>query len=188
MGRSRGGLTTKIHALVDADGRPVRLELTAGHAADAPIAERLLSGLQPVRRSLRIRLMTPMRSVTLPSNRNAGQTSLPKPTASRPSASAAGSIASATRSNAFSIVSSRCAALPHDMTAGPTTTLQQSSSQRQGYGLHHLTSPRPSPKLEPVSKLEIGSDCETCELVECQWRVGRCDRRLVVAPDRPGCF
>lgn len=30
MGRSRGGLTTKIHALVDADGRPVRLELTAG--------------------------------------------------------------------------------------------------------------------------------------------------------------
>jgi transposase len=30
MGRSRGGLTTKIHALVDADGRPVRLELTPG--------------------------------------------------------------------------------------------------------------------------------------------------------------
>ena len=28
MGRSRGGLTTKIHALVDADGRPVRLMLT----------------------------------------------------------------------------------------------------------------------------------------------------------------
>ena len=27
MGRSRGGLTTKIHALVDADGRPIRLEL-----------------------------------------------------------------------------------------------------------------------------------------------------------------
>ena len=27
MGRSRGGLTTKIHALVDAEGRPVRMEL-----------------------------------------------------------------------------------------------------------------------------------------------------------------
>ena len=25
MGRSRGGLTTKIHALVDAEGRPIRL-------------------------------------------------------------------------------------------------------------------------------------------------------------------
>jgi len=34
MGRSRGGLTTKIHALVDADGRPIRLKLTAGHAHD----------------------------------------------------------------------------------------------------------------------------------------------------------
>lgn len=47
MGRSRGGLTTKIHALVDADGRPVRMELTAGQAADAPVAEKLLRDLQP---------------------------------------------------------------------------------------------------------------------------------------------
>ncbi len=34
MGRSRGGLTTKIHALVDADGRPIMLKLTAGQAHD----------------------------------------------------------------------------------------------------------------------------------------------------------
>ncbi|NKW10465.1 IS5 family transposase [Ochrobactrum tritici] len=34
MGRSRGGMTTKIHALVDADGRPIRLKLTAGQAHD----------------------------------------------------------------------------------------------------------------------------------------------------------
>ena len=34
MGRSRGGLTTKIHALVDAVGRPIRLKLTAGQAHD----------------------------------------------------------------------------------------------------------------------------------------------------------
>jgi transposase len=36
MGRSRGGPTTKIHALVDAEGRPVRITLTAGQAGDAP--------------------------------------------------------------------------------------------------------------------------------------------------------
>jgi len=30
MGRSRGGLTTKIHACVDTNGMPVRLELTTG--------------------------------------------------------------------------------------------------------------------------------------------------------------
>ncbi|MFB4374934.1 IS5 family transposase [Agrobacterium sp. CR_3] len=47
MGRSRGGLTTKIHALVDADGLPVRLALTAGQAADAPMAEKLLSDIRP---------------------------------------------------------------------------------------------------------------------------------------------
>ncbi|MDE1991709.1 MAG: IS5 family transposase [Rhizobiaceae bacterium] len=47
MGRSRGGLTTKIHALVDADGRPVKLDLTAGQAADALMAEKPLSDLQP---------------------------------------------------------------------------------------------------------------------------------------------
>lgn len=34
MGRSRGGLTTKIHALVDACGRPIRLKLTPGQAHD----------------------------------------------------------------------------------------------------------------------------------------------------------
>jgi transposase len=47
MGRSRGGLTTKIHALVDADGRPVRLELTPGQAGDAPVAATLLETLAP---------------------------------------------------------------------------------------------------------------------------------------------
>lgn len=34
MGRSRGGLTTKIHALVDTYGRPILLKLTAGQAHD----------------------------------------------------------------------------------------------------------------------------------------------------------
>jgi hypothetical protein len=40
---SEAGLTTKIHALVDADGRPVRLELTPGQAGDAPVAASLLA-------------------------------------------------------------------------------------------------------------------------------------------------
>lgn len=45
MRRSRGGLTTKIHAVVDAEGRPIRLELTAGQAHDSPVAADLLSDL-----------------------------------------------------------------------------------------------------------------------------------------------
>ena len=47
MGRSRGGLTTKIHALVDADGLPVLLKLTAGQAHDGKSAADMLSGIGP---------------------------------------------------------------------------------------------------------------------------------------------
>lgn len=47
MGRSRGGLTTKIHALVDAEGRPVDLVLTAGQAHDGKPAIAMLDSLQP---------------------------------------------------------------------------------------------------------------------------------------------
>lgn len=43
--RARGGLTTKIHAVVDAEGRPIRLELTAGQAHDSPVATDLLDDL-----------------------------------------------------------------------------------------------------------------------------------------------
>ena len=42
MGRSRGGLTTKIHALVDAEGRPIQLKLTEGQAHDGRSAADML--------------------------------------------------------------------------------------------------------------------------------------------------
>ena len=47
MGRSRGGLTTKIHALVDANGLPVMLTLTEGQAHDGRSAATMLAGLGP---------------------------------------------------------------------------------------------------------------------------------------------
>jgi len=46
MGRSRGGLTSKIHALVDTNGLPVRLALTAGEVHDNRLAGKLLSRLR----------------------------------------------------------------------------------------------------------------------------------------------
>jgi transposase len=45
MGRSRGGLTTKLHSLVDADGRPVGLRLTGGQVHDACEAEALIEAI-----------------------------------------------------------------------------------------------------------------------------------------------
>ena len=46
MGRSRGGLTSKIHAVVDSNGLPVRLALTTGEAHDNRLAAKLLSRLK----------------------------------------------------------------------------------------------------------------------------------------------
>jgi transposase len=45
MGRSRGGLTTKIHALVDACGLPIALRLTEGQAHDGRAAVDMLASL-----------------------------------------------------------------------------------------------------------------------------------------------
>ena len=46
MGRSRGGLTTKIHALVDARGLPIALKLTPAQAHDGVSAADMLGTLR----------------------------------------------------------------------------------------------------------------------------------------------
>ena len=43
LGRSRGGFSTKIHALVDAKARPVYVVLTPGQQHDSTIAEELIA-------------------------------------------------------------------------------------------------------------------------------------------------
>ena len=44
VGRSRGGANTKIHALVDTRGRPLRLILSAGQRNDILAAPDLVAG------------------------------------------------------------------------------------------------------------------------------------------------
>jgi len=44
QGKSRGGLSTKIHAAVDALGNPIRLILTEGQASDYTKADDLIEG------------------------------------------------------------------------------------------------------------------------------------------------
>ena len=46
LGRSRGGLTTKIHISVDGQGRPLRLRLTAGQRHDITQAPALAEGFE----------------------------------------------------------------------------------------------------------------------------------------------
>jgi transposase len=47
MGRSKGGLTTKIHALVDANGLPIVLKITPGQAHDGRSAADMFESLTP---------------------------------------------------------------------------------------------------------------------------------------------
>jgi transposase len=47
MGRSRGGLTSKIHAVVDTNGLPVHLALRPGEPHDNRLCSVLLSALLP---------------------------------------------------------------------------------------------------------------------------------------------
>lgn len=49
IGRSRGGLTTKTHALVDGDGRALALIVTPGQANDSPVLPKLLTELRVAR-------------------------------------------------------------------------------------------------------------------------------------------
>jgi transposase len=45
IGRSRGGLTTKLHVRVVGNGLPVQVELSPGQMNDAPMAKILLNDL-----------------------------------------------------------------------------------------------------------------------------------------------
>src|SRR4030088_3285197 len=47
MGRSRGGVTTQIHAPPAARALPLELILTPGQAGDCPVAAQLLGHLRP---------------------------------------------------------------------------------------------------------------------------------------------
>ena len=45
IGKSRGGLTTKVHVVVDAHGNPIDFEITGGETHDVKVAPKLLEKL-----------------------------------------------------------------------------------------------------------------------------------------------
>jgi len=52
IGRTKGGLNSKLHAVCDGEGRPVRLLLTEGQQSDHKGAATLLPGLPPAKEML----------------------------------------------------------------------------------------------------------------------------------------
>lgn len=43
LGRSRGGFSTKVHALVDFKGRPIHVQITPGQQGEATVAEEIIA-------------------------------------------------------------------------------------------------------------------------------------------------
>jgi hypothetical protein len=52
IGRSRGGLSTKIHVLVDALGNPLRFDLTGGEAHDSVQGFNILKSMKLTRKQV----------------------------------------------------------------------------------------------------------------------------------------
>ena len=103
IGRSRGGRTTKIHALTDQLCRPIAFLLTGGQVADCIAADELLDGLLTAQSCTVIRATTATPSVERSRARARSPTSHPKPIDVGRTASRRGSIVTATRSNGCSV-------------------------------------------------------------------------------------
>jgi transposase len=143
MGRSRGGLTSKIHAVVDSNGLPVRLALSPGEAHDVRLAGKLLSRLKVGSMLLADRGYDADWIRQLAMKKGAWANIPPKAIAAIRSASAPISTALATRSSGSSTGSNNVVGWQRATTGSPPTTLPSFNSRQSGYGCA-LMSPRPS--------------------------------------------
>ncbi len=146
MGRSRGGLPTKIHVLVDACGLPILLKITEGQAHDGRNAQDSSARSAAATCLWPIVPMTPMLCVR-PSPR-----AVPEPTSelcrtvSSRRASTSGSIESAIWSRGSSTNSSISAPSQHD-TTNATIIISPQSNSRQSESGCALMSRQPSALL-----------------------------------------
>ena len=143
MGRSRGGLTSKIHAVVDTNGLPVHLALTPGEAHDKRLCSVLLGALHPKSMLLADRGYDADWIRELARQQVRGPTSRRSAIAKPPSASARISTARATWSSGSSTRSSNVGVSQPGMTSWQPTTWRLSSSHPSAFG-YRLMSPRPS--------------------------------------------
>ena len=142
MGRSRGGLTIKIHAVVDTNGLPVQLGLTPGEAHDNRLCSVLLNESSPRTMLLADRGYDAdwIRGSSVSKGR--GQTSRPNEIVRRQSASAHISTVRETWLNGSSTRSSNVAVSSPATTGSQPTILPSSSLHLYGFG-YVLMSPRP---------------------------------------------
>lgn len=125
IGPSRGGQTTKIHALVDVLGRPGVLRLTPGNASDVKTAPDVLAQAPGRLRRLIADKATTETGCALICGRTASRrSSRARAAASAKSATTNFATASAGGSRPPSAASRTSAASPHATTSSPATTPQ----------------------------------------------------------------
>ena len=147
MGRSRGGLTSKIHAVVDTNGLPVHLALTPGEAHDNRLCSVLLSALLHKRCYSRIVHTTRTGSGSLRASKEHGRTFRRNEIAKTRSASARICIVHATWSKGSSTKSSNVGVLRPDTTNSQPTIWRSLNSHQSEFG-YALMSPRPKHPLK----------------------------------------
>jgi transposase len=149
MARSRGGLTSKIHAVVDSSGLPVRLALTTGKAHDNRLAAKLLSRLKSGSMLLADRGYDADWIRTLV-RQHGGWANIP-PRSNRKEELTFSPYLYRARNlvERFFNRSSTVAVLQPATTSSRPTTLHSSNLRRSGYGFA-LMSSRPSRPLQPI--------------------------------------
>ena len=134
MGRSRGGLTTKIHALVDACGLPISLKITEGQAHDGRSADDMIDTIGRGDMLLADRAYDSNALRQRLAARGARANVKPMPNRVNALRFSNGSIASATWSNASSIKSNTIVRSPPATTNATITSSRPSSSHQSASG------------------------------------------------------
>ena len=134
MGRSRGGLTTKFHALVDAEGRPIRLKLTEGQAHDGRSAADMFETVEAGHILLADRAYDSDALRAAMAERGAWANIRAMPNRVKTFPFSAWSTASATRLNGSSTNSNTSGPSPRDTTSVTTTSSRPSNSHQSASG------------------------------------------------------
>jgi hypothetical protein len=141
VGRSRGGLTSKLHVVVDGKGLPLRLGITAGEAHDNRLCS--TSGLTPRTMVIADRGYDADWIRALVNEQAHGPTFRRNATADSPSASVPTSIERATASSSSPTRSSIAGASPRATTNSRPTTWRSCSWHQSVSGFAFMSS-RPS--------------------------------------------
>ena len=166
MGWSRAGLTSKIHAVVDSNGLPVRLALSPGEAHDVRLAGKLLSRLKVVSMLLADRGYDADWIRELAMKKGAWANIPPKSNRSDPICFSPYLYRARNQVERFFNRSNNVVGWRRATTGSLPTTLPSFNSRQSGYGCA-LMSPRPRPRASPCERHRWISDRRACPRTRC---------------------